>query len=145
MTHTHRCMRCNEEMYCLSPDRCKAGENVLPRIMVIGPNGQPQLFEHVCGKLAMPASVPSERGENAQRLLRRFRLIETGDGAEMKADPQGAYILYSDFASEREPINNDLTRLIDKMHDAVLDTDASGRPAGNLMDVWMELKARIEP
>lgn len=89
--------------------------------------------------------VPSERGENAQRPLRRFRLIETGDGAEMKADPQGAYVLYSDFSSERQPINNDLTRLIDKMHDAVLDTDASGRPTGNLMDAWMELKTKIEP
>lgn len=48
-------------------------------------------------------------------------------------------------AVEHRAVNNALTRLIDRMHDAVLDTDASSRPAGNLMDVWMELKAAIEP
>lgn len=44
-----------------------------------------------------------------------------------------------------EPVNNALTRLIDRMHDAILDTEASSRPAGNLFDVWCELKAAIEP
>lgn len=42
-------------------------------------------------------------------------------------------------------VNNALTKAIDKVHDAILDTEASGRPAGNLMDVWMSLKAVIEP
>lgn len=34
--------------------------------------------------------------------LRRFRLIETGDGAEMKADPNGAYVLFSDLGMQSE-------------------------------------------
>lgn len=46
--------------------------------------------------------------------------------------------------SASESINNDLTRAIDRMHDAVLDTEASSRPAGNLFDAWWALKAMIE-
>jgi len=40
--------------------------------------------------------------------------------------------------------NINLIRQVDKMHDVVLDTDASGRPAGNLFQVWWELKTEIE-
>jgi hypothetical protein len=41
-------------------------------------------------------------------------------------------------------VNNDLTRKIDKMHDAIIDTEASGRPAGNLFQVWWLLKTEVE-
>lgn len=50
----------------------------------------------------------------------------------------------SDKRQQSEPVNNDLTRLIDRMHDVILDTEASGRPAGNLFDVWWELKGYLE-
>lgn len=48
MTHTHNCMRCGDSFFCFVPTNCKAGLNVMPRIVVPGPNGKPQVFEHVC-------------------------------------------------------------------------------------------------
>lgn len=45
--HAHKCMRCDAEFYCLYPEVCKASKNVMPRVIVPGPNG-PEVFEHVC-------------------------------------------------------------------------------------------------
>lgn len=53
-------------------------------------------------------------------------------------------VIRSGDMRSKSPINNDLTRWIDKMHDAVLDTEASGRPGGNLFQVWWGLKKQIE-
>lgn len=61
MSHTHKCMRCDEDFYCLTPDTCKAGPDVMPRVVVQGPSG-PQIFEHVCqgtpeGRRSPPAGA----------------------------------------------------------------------------------------
>lgn len=48
--HTHACMRCGAEFYCMVPDQCQAGPKVMPRVVVPGPNGTVHLFEHVCEK-----------------------------------------------------------------------------------------------
>ena len=48
VSHIHKCMRCGESFFCLSPATCKANESVMPRIVVPGPDGKPQVFEHVC-------------------------------------------------------------------------------------------------
>lgn len=46
--HTHECMRCGQEFYCMVPDNCQAGPKVMPRVVVPGPNGTVHHFEHVC-------------------------------------------------------------------------------------------------
>lgn len=43
--HKHRCMRCSEEFDCRSPGACAAGYDVVPKIVVAGPNG-PEIVDH---------------------------------------------------------------------------------------------------
>lgn len=31
--------------------------------------------------------------------LKRYRIVETGDGVDLRADPNGAYVLYSEVAA----------------------------------------------
>lgn len=38
----------------------------------------------------------------------------------------------------------DLRELIGRMHEAVMDTEATGRPDGSLYDTWIELRNNIE-
>lgn len=78
-------------------------------------------------------------------------VVESGRAAEARESAAAAPSATTEFkgngfalSAERVAINNDLTRWIDKMHDAVLDTDASGRPVGNLFQVWWGLKTEIE-
>jgi hypothetical protein len=59
-THTHRCMRCKHEFFCFAPKLCKAFRDVLPRVVVQGPSGEIEMFEHVCGNAARKSE--SERG-----------------------------------------------------------------------------------
>lgn len=67
------------------------------------------------------------------------------DGVMMDSATVHALVRKALTVPEGGAINDDLTRAIDKMHDAILDTEASGRPAGNLFQVWWNLKKRIEP
>lgn len=46
--HVHRCMRCGQAFYCLTPEACKAGAQVFPRVVMKGPDGDVVMFEHVC-------------------------------------------------------------------------------------------------
>lgn len=52
--HVHRCMSCGESWYCPhAPGDCKAGEYVLPSLVLKGPNG-PTVFHHACPNKAKP-------------------------------------------------------------------------------------------
>ena len=66
MTHTHNCMRCGGSFFCLSPATCKAGQSVMPRIVVPGPEGTPQIFEHVCASTVAPGPKPVPRSPGDQ-------------------------------------------------------------------------------
>ena len=46
--HVHRCMRCNQAFFCLTPTVCKAQVDVMPRVVVPGPDGGVVMFDHVC-------------------------------------------------------------------------------------------------
>lgn len=46
--HVHRCMRCGQAFFCLSPKTCKAKVSVMPRVVVPGPDDTAVMFEHVC-------------------------------------------------------------------------------------------------
>lgn len=98
---------------------------------------------------AINASVPSETpqseglwGEAFDTFRKYWNSCETDN---IPPEFGRIFAIFSDAlrgSRSVSPINNDLTRLIDKMHDCVL--DASSGPAGNLMDVWFELKGKLE-
>lgn len=60
MNHAHRCMRCGQSFYCLTPDVCRAGPNVMPRVAVPAPDGGVHFFEHVCEPRTSPTDIRNE-------------------------------------------------------------------------------------
>jgi len=46
--HVHTCMSCSKSWFCPHPQAdCKAGENVMPSLILRGPDG-PTVFRHEC-------------------------------------------------------------------------------------------------
>lgn len=55
--HSHRCMRCDEEFVCQTPEICRAQYDVLPSIVTLDEYGRPKITEH-CPHLAPMKAKP---------------------------------------------------------------------------------------
>lgn len=79
-----------------------------------------------------------EAVERARAFLLKHR-APVGNNSLTEQHKRESYV-----PSSTAPINTPLTKHIDAMHEAVLDTDACRRPAAHLFDTWWKLKGELE-